>query len=101
MFPGLGDFYLGYRKYATLEIIGAALLWALFLSTLVPAIMTKGLEGALVAGPLLALLVFIHIGDALLTRAKAKTGLHSKDGNLPTGKKGDSPLFERVNSADG
>jgi len=67
----------------------------------VPAIMTKGLEGALVAGPLLALLVFIHIGDALLTRAKAKTGLHSKDGNLPTGEKGDSPLFERVNSADG
>jgi hypothetical protein len=85
IFPGLGDFYLGYRKYAMLEIIGAALLWALFLSTLVPAVMAKGLEGALVAGPLLALLAFIHIGDALLTRAKAKTGLHSKDGDLPTG----------------
>jgi len=26
IFPGLGDFYLGYRKYAVLEIIGAALL---------------------------------------------------------------------------
>jgi hypothetical protein len=101
LFPGLGDFYLGYRKYAILEIIGATLLWALFLSTLVPAVMAKGLEGAIVAGPLLGLLAVIHIGDALLTRAKAKTGLHSKDRNLPTTEKGDSPLFRRVNSADG
>jgi hypothetical protein len=89
LFPGLGDFYLGYHKYATLEIIGATLLWALFLSTLVRAVMAKGLEGALVAAPLLALLAFIHIGDALLTQAKAKTGLHSQDGTLPTGD--DSP----------
>jgi len=85
IFPGLGDFYLGYRKYAMLEIIGATLLWALFLSTLIPAVMAKGLEGALVASPLLALLALSHIGDALLTRAKARTGLHSKDGTLPTG----------------
>ena len=84
LFPGLGDFYLGYRKYAMLEIIGASLLWALFLSTLVPAVMSKGLDGLLVAGPLFALLALIHIGDALLTRAKAMTGLHSKDGALPT-----------------
>jgi hypothetical protein len=46
--------------------------------------MAKGIEGALVAGPLFALLAVIHIGDALLTRAKARTGLHSKDGRLPT-----------------
>ncbi|MBW2588391.1 MAG: hypothetical protein JRD92_15850, partial [Deltaproteobacteria bacterium] len=85
IFPGLGDFYLGYRKYAIVEIIGVTLLWALFLSTLIPAVMAKGLEGALVASPLLALLAFTHIGDALLTRAKAQTGLHSKDGTLPTG----------------
>ncbi len=70
---GLGDFYLGYRKYAMLEIIGATLLWALFLSTLVPAMMTKGLEGAIVAAPLLALLAllaFTHIGEALPTGEK-------------------------------
>jgi hypothetical protein len=85
LFPGLGDFYLGYRKYAMLEIMGAGLLWALFVSTLVPTVMAKGLEGAIVAGPLLALLAIIHTGDALLTRAKAKTGLHSRDGTLPTG----------------
>jgi hypothetical protein len=90
LFPGLGDFYLGYRKYAMVEIIGASLLWALFLSTLVPAIMAKGLDGVLVAGPLLGLLALIHIGDALLTRAKAMTGLHSKDGALPTGLANDS-----------
>jgi len=85
LFPGLGDFYLGYRKYAMLEIMGAGLLWALFVSTLVPTVMAKGLEGAIVAGPLLALLAVIHTGDALLTRAKAKTGFHSRDGTLPTG----------------
>ena len=85
LFPGLGDFYLGYRKYAMLEIMGAGLLWALFVSTLVPTVMAKGLEGAIVAGPLLALLAIIHTGDALLTRAKAKTGFHSRDGTLPTG----------------
>jgi len=84
LLPGLGDFYLGYRKYALLEIMGVTLLWALFLSTLVPAIMTRGFEGLVVAGPIFALLALIHIGDALLTRAKAKTGLHSKDGELPT-----------------
>jgi hypothetical protein len=84
LFPGLGDFYLGYRKYAMLEIAGATLLWALFLSTLVRAVMAQGLEGALVAAPLFALLATIHIGDALLTRAKAKTGLHSQTGHLPT-----------------
>lgn len=85
LLPGLGDFYLGYHKYALLEITGVTLLWALFLSTLVPAIMAKGLEGVVVAGPIFALLALIHIGDALLTRAKAQTGLHSKDGELPTG----------------
>jgi hypothetical protein len=84
IFPGLGDFYLGYRKYAMLEIVGATMLWALFLSTVVPAIIRRGPEGALVAGPIFALIAFIHIGDSLLTRAKAQTGLHSKDGNLPT-----------------
>lgn len=84
MFPGLGDFYLGYRKYAVLEILGATLLWALFLSTLIPAVMRRGIEGAAVAGPIFALLVLIHVGDAVLTRAKARTGLHSKDGALPT-----------------
>jgi hypothetical protein len=85
LFPGLGDFYLGYRKYAVLEIIGAALLWGLFLSTLVPAVTHRGIEGVLVAGPIFALVAFIHVGDALLTGAKARTGLHSKDGALPTG----------------
>ncbi len=84
-FPGLGDFYLGYRKYALLEMLGAGFIWALFLSTVVPAMKAKGLEGALVAAPLFALVALIHIGDALLTRAKARTGLHSKDGALPTG----------------
>lgn len=84
IFPGLGDFYLGYRKYALLEIAGAAALWAVFFTTLVPAARARGLEGALVAAPLLGLIVLVHLGDAVLTRAKARTGLHSKDGALPT-----------------
>jgi hypothetical protein len=85
IFPGLGDFYLGYRKYAMLEIAGAAMLWALFLTTLVPAIQRRGLGGALVAAPLFALIVLIHVGDSFLTRTKARNGLHSKDGSLPSG----------------
>jgi hypothetical protein len=84
MFPGLGDFYLGYHKYAMLEILGGAVLWAIFLSTLVPAIRAKGFEGALVALPIFALVALVHVCDALLTRAKARTGLHSKDGALPS-----------------
>ena len=84
IFPGLGDFYLGYRKYATLEILGAGVLWAIFLSTLVPAAQAKGPRGALVALPIFALVALVHVCDALLTRAKARTGLHSKDGALPT-----------------
>jgi hypothetical protein len=84
LFPGLGDFYLGYRKYALLEIIGAAMRWGLFLSTLLPAVRARGLDGAMVAGPLFALIVLVHVGDAFLTRAKASTGLHSNDGTLPT-----------------
>ncbi len=84
MFPGLGDFYLGYRKYAMLEILGGAVLWAIFLSTLVPAVRAKGSEGALVALPIFALVALVHVCDALLTRAKARTGLHSKDGALPS-----------------
>lgn len=87
IFPGLGDFYLGYRKYAVLEIAGAAILWGIFLSTLVPAVRLTGAEGLLLALPLLGLIIVIHAGDALLTRNKAKLGLHSKDGALPTGEK--------------
>ena len=83
--PGLGDFYLGYHKYGLLQITGITLLWALFLSTLIPATLRRGFEGVAVAAPIFALLVLIHIGDALLTRAKARNGLHSKDGALPTG----------------
>ncbi|MGB3052031.1 MAG: hypothetical protein WBB42_13595 [Polyangiales bacterium] len=83
--PGLGDFYLGYRKYGMLQIMGVTLLWALFFFTVIPATMRRGFEGVVVAGPIFALLALIHIGDALLTRAKARNGLHSKDGALPTG----------------
>ena len=85
LLPGLGDYYLGYRRYGVLEMLGAGLLWALFLSTLIPAVSRKGVEGLIVAAPIFGLLALIHIGDAILTRGKARTGLHSKDGALPTG----------------
>lgn len=85
IFPGLGDFYLGYRKYALLEMGGAAILWGVFVSTLIPAVKLEGARGILVALPILGLIAVVHAGDALLTRNKAKMGLHSKDGALPTG----------------
>ncbi|MFZ1864234.1 MAG: hypothetical protein WAU39_08445 [Polyangiales bacterium] len=85
IFPGLGDFYLGYRKYALLEMLGAGILWGIFLSTLIPAVRLQGAKGALLALPMLALILAVHGGDAWLTRNKARLGLHSKDGALPTG----------------
>lgn len=91
IFPGLGDFYLGYRKYALLEIAGAGALWGIFLSTLIPAVRLKGAAGMLLALPMLGLVALVHAGDAWLTRNKAKMGLHSKDGALPTDDEGSQP----------
>ncbi|MGB5809056.1 MAG: hypothetical protein WBG86_00925 [Polyangiales bacterium] len=85
VFPGLGDFYLGYRGYAVLQTFGAGLLWAMFLTVLVPAVRARGFEGVLIALPVLAFVALVHGGDAILTWAKARSGLHSRDGALPTG----------------
>ena len=82
---GLGDFYLGYRWYAFLEILGATFLWALFVTVLVPAVRARGFSGVLIALPVLVFVALLHGGDAVLTRAKARTGLHSLDRALPTG----------------
>ncbi|MEM9727370.1 MAG: hypothetical protein AAF997_02210 [Myxococcota bacterium] len=85
LFPGLGDLYLGYRGYALLQMVGAGLLWALFVTVLVPAVRARGFSGVLVALPAMAFVLLVHGGDAVLTRAKARSGLHSSDGALPTG----------------
>ncbi len=85
IFPGLGDFYLGYRGYALVQTVGAALLWAFFITFLVPTVMAKGFSGLLLTLPVLAFVALIHGGNAILTRAKARSGLHSIDGQLPTG----------------
>ena len=68
-------------------MVGAAILWGVFVSTLGPAVRLEGAEGILLALPLLGLLLVVHAGDALLTRNKARMGLHSKDGALPTGER--------------
>lgn len=85
LFPGLGDYYLGYRGYALLQMLGAGLLWALFVTVLVPAVRTRGFSGVLVALPVMAFVLLVHGSDAILTRAKARSGLHSRDRALPTG----------------
>lgn len=85
LFPGLGDFYLGYRGYAVLQMIGAGLLWALFVTMLIPAVRARGFSGLLIALPVMAFVLLVHGGDAILTRAKARSGLHSRDRALPTG----------------
>lgn len=85
LFPGLGDFYLGYRWYALLEIMGATFLWALFITVLVPAVKARGFSGILIALPVLAFVALLHGGDAILTRARARSGLHSLNRTLPSG----------------
>lgn len=75
-FPGLGDWYLGHRVVALIEIVLAALLW---LAVLIPYP-----EGALPLPLRLifaaSIVVFVHGVDALTTRHIARKGLYPDRG---------------------
>lgn len=63
VFPGFGDFYLGHRLFAGLEIIGAVVVWSFFLPV-------WGLNGVLIV------FIFMHGIDALETRHVGRKGLY-------------------------
>jgi hypothetical protein len=71
-FPGFGDWYLGHRKFALLEIVTAALIW---LVVLMPA---PNETFTTLARLVMAVFVvlFVHGADALATRYIARKGLY-------------------------
>lgn len=83
--PGLGDFYLGHRFLASIEMLGSLASWvvviALLLSAFDPSSGQSPTLAAVVGG---VLLLVVNGFDALLTYAQAKKGLHSLDRHLPT-----------------
>ena len=85
LLPGLGDFYLGHRFLASIEMVGSLASWcviiALMLSAFDPNSEQSPALAAVFGG---VLLLFVNGSDALLTYAQAKKGLHSLDRHLPT-----------------
>ena len=85
LLPGLGDFYLGHRLLASMEMFGSLVAWlviiALMLSAFDPNSEQSAAHAAVFAG---VLLLLVNGFDALLTYAQAKKGLHSLDRHLPT-----------------
>lgn len=83
--PGLGDFYLGHRVLASIEMAGSLASWAviiaLMLSAFDPNSEQSPAQAAVFGG---VLLLIVNGFDALLTYAQAKKGLHSLDRHLPT-----------------
>lgn len=72
IFPGFGDFYIGHRKLALLEMFGTALLWlALLLPN--PEVPMTALELAITA---VLMIVFVHGIDAIVTRTLARKGIY-------------------------
>ena len=86
LLPGLGDFYLGHRFLASIEMVGSLASWFVIIALMLPAFEPNAERSA----PLIAavfsgvLLVAVNGFDALLTYAQAKQGLPSMDRHLPT-----------------
>lgn len=72
LFPGLGDWYLGHRGLAAMEIGFTTLLW---IGLLLPDPEHPQTFFGFAAGAMVVLL-FIHVPDSLLTRYIAGKGLY-------------------------
>jgi len=80
LFPGLGDFYLGHRMFAAVEIFGAIMFWyVLVIAPLIGAPDENGeVRGTDAASWTTAavMLVLLHAIDAVMTRHFALKGHH-------------------------
>lgn len=63
LFPGFGDFYLGHRFFAILEILGALWVWLILILPSVIALVPF-------------VIIFIHVPDALVTRYIGRKGIY-------------------------
>jgi hypothetical protein len=82
-FPGLGDFYLGHRGFAAVELLGSALLWfVLIISPLMSGELVDDETGARTrpeSAYWLTVVLFIavaHAVDCMMTQHFAKKGHH-------------------------
>lgn len=83
--PGLGDFYLGHRVLAALEMLGAMFAWVVVISLLLPAMAeATGVWPFFASLAGIATVLLVNGFDAVLTYWQAKKGLYSMDGHLPT-----------------
>ena len=85
LLPGLGDFYLGHRFLASMEMVGSLAAWCVIVAIMLPAFGPNAEQSAMLAALSAGVLLLVVNGfDALLTYAQAKKGLHSMDRHLPT-----------------
>lgn len=72
IFPGLGDFYIGHRLFAILEILGASLIW---IGLFIPEEEEPANALGLLIGAVI-LFLFMHGIDALVTRYVGRKGIY-------------------------
>lgn len=78
--PGLGDFYLGHKALAVLEMFGSVITWIIALTLIVGGIDSG--DPIVGVGSGLFILILANGFDAALTHAQAKKGLMALDGQL-------------------
>lgn len=80
LFPGWGNWYLGFKGFAVVELLGAAYLWlTLVLWPLFHLLLGRGVPHTRRYWILIALgLVVLHGLDAAMTRHYARKGLHAR-----------------------
>jgi hypothetical protein len=74
LFPGFGDFYLGHRYFALLEIIGTAIIWVIILSSAGESDEPMSLAERLIL--VVVFFTFAHGMDALLTFFTGRKGIY-------------------------
>jgi hypothetical protein len=85
LLPGLGDFYLGHRILASMEMVGSLVTWFVIIGLMLAAFAPDSEQSVAIVAVFGGLLLLVVNGvDALLTYAQAKKGLHSLDRHLPT-----------------
>ena len=85
LLPGLGDFYLGHRILAFMEMVGSLVTWFVIIGLMLAAFAPDSEQSVAIVAVFGGLLLLVVNGfDAQLTYAQAKKGLHSLDRHLPT-----------------
>ena len=92
LLPGLGDYYLGHRGLALLEMFGSLTVWLVVLVLMVDAF--QGADPVLNLVIALGMLVVTHGVDAALTHAQGRKGLIAMDDRLATGLKTATPVSQ-------